>query len=431
MLRSARTPLVRAHFFQAALLLAASPLLAQEANKTHEDYRAEAAAAYQRKDYAGAKSAAEAALALRPDSPRYLHNLAAVSALLGDSHSAFEYLRQLASFGVASGIERDPDLASLQGTPEFLKIQQLFAANRDPRGEAELLMELPGRNGIIDGIAFRERTGDLFLGDVHHRCIWRRGRDARVVRFTAEDDELLGVFGIAIDETRNTLWAATSAVPEMSGYDSEMEGHTGLAEFNLATSELRRVIPVPDDGREHRLTDLVVGPDGTVYVTDSKASVIWSLAPDDEELQKAVESPVFSSLQGLTIENRTLVVADHANGLFAVELATRNITALIPPRNVTLLGIDGIVTVAGGIVATQNGIEPQRVIRVGLSPDLNAITGVTVLAAGLPNLTDLGLLTRMNDHPTLVAGAGWDGFDPAKQPHPPVHTVHIFQVVLP
>ena len=89
------------------------------------------------------------------------------------------------------------------------------------------------------------------------------------------------------------------------------------------------------------------------------------------------------------------------------------------------------MAVAGGIVATQNGVEPQRVIRVALAPQLNAITDVVVIAAGLPNLTDLGLLTRMNDRPTFVAGAGWDGFDPAKHPHPPVHTVRIFQVTLP
>ena len=55
-----------------------------------------------------------------------------------------------------------------------------------------------------------------------------------------------------------------SAVPEMSGYTPEMKGQAALAEFNLATSELRRVIPVPPDGRDHGLGDLCVAPDGTV-----------------------------------------------------------------------------------------------------------------------------------------------------------------------
>src|SRR5688500_15386760 len=112
------------HF--AAFLLLVIPLLGQENRKTHEDFRAEATAAYERKDYAAAREATAAALALRPDSPQYLHQLAAVSALLGDAKGALAYLGQVAALGVAPKIERDPDLASLQGTPEFLRMLQAF-----------------------------------------------------------------------------------------------------------------------------------------------------------------------------------------------------------------------------------------------------------------------------------------------------------------
>jgi sugar lactone lactonase YvrE len=425
-------PTVRANHLTAALLLViALPLHAQAPQKRHDEYRDEAAAAYVRKDYATAKEATLAALSLRPDSPRYLHNLAALSARLNDTAAALDFLRQLSDLGVAPAIERDPDFASLQGTPEFSRMLQEFAAKRAPRGEAEILAALTGRTGIIEGIAFRERTGDLFLGDVHHRCIWRRDRDGRVARFSAEDEEMLGVFGIAIDDRRNTLWATMSAVPEMSGYTPEMKGYAALAEFNLGTSELRRVVPVTVDGREHGLGDLCIGPDGSVYATDSKAPVIWLLAPESEELQKVIDSPVFGSLQGIVMEGRTLVVADHLNGLFTVEIATGNINALPPPKSTTLAGLDGIVTVPGGIVATQNGVEPQRVIRVSITPELDAVTNVTVLAAGLPELTDLSLVTLMHDRPIVVAGAGWDGMTPMTGKSPPEHTVRVFQIALP
>lgn len=425
-------PTVRAHYVTAALLLiVALPLHAQPRGKRHQEYRDEAAAAYLRKDYAAAKEAMVAALSLRPDSPRYLHNLAALSARLNDPAGALDFLRQLVTLGTAPAIERDPDFASLQGTPEFARILQEFAAKRAPHGGAEIVAELPGRTGIVEGIAFRDKTGDLFFSDVHHRCIWRRDRDGRVARFSAEDEELLGIFGIAIDEQRNTLWAAMSAVPEMSGYTPEMKGYAALAEFNLATSELRRVVPVTVDGRDHGLGDLCLGPDGSVYATDSKAPVIWLLAPESEELQKVIDSPVFGSLQGIVLEGRTLVVADHLNGLFTVEIATGNINALPPPKDATLVGLDGIVTVPGGIVAIQNGVEPQRVLRISIAPELDAVSNVTVLASGLPELTDLSLLTLMRDQPILVAGAGWDGLNANNSKAPPEHTVRLFQVALP
>jgi sugar lactone lactonase YvrE len=418
-------------FLVLLLCLSAALSGAERGAKSHQDFRADAEVAYQRKDYAAAKAAIAAALALRPDSPSYLHRLAAFSALAGQPEEALRLLNRIAVLGVAVNVERDPDLASLQGTPGFALILRQFTINRAAQGEAEIIGELPGRTGIIEGIAFRPRTGDLFLGDVHHRCVWRRDRTGQVARFTADDEELLGIFGVAIDETRNVLWAAMTALPEMSGYTSEQKGQSALAEFNLTTSELNRVIPVPGDGRDHGLGDLTIGPDGTVYATDSKAPIIWKFAPDAEELEKVIDSPVFSSLQGIVLEKRLLLVADHANGLFAVDLATGNITALPSPKNATLIGLDGIVSIPGGIVAVQNGVDPQRVIRVAVTPELDAITTVTVVAAGLPNLQDLALITLVNDRPTLIAGTGWELFDAAKSKQPPAHTVRIFQTPLP
>ena len=416
----------------AAILLAASTLCtAEPAPKSHLDFRTEARAAQQRKDYPAARAATLAALELRPDSSRYLYNLAALSALTKDSAGALSYLRRLAALGVTMPVERDSDFASLQGTTPFLQVLQQFAANRAPQGEAEIVAELPGRTGIIEGLAFRPLTGDLFFSDVHHRGIWRRDRTGQIFRFSAEDDELLGIFGLAIDETRNTLWATMSAVPEMAGFTNEMKGAAALAEFNLPTSELRRVIPVPHDGREHGLSDLTVAPDGTVYATDTKAPVIWRLAPGAEDFEKVADSPVFASLQGLVFWRSELLVADYSNGLFAVEISSGRIRAFAPPKDTTLLGLDGLVAVPDGVVATQNGVEPQRVVRIAFTPEMDRVSGVTVLASALPHLYDLSLITLINGRPTFVSGAGWEGFNPEKSKQPPPHSVRIFQVNLP
>lgn len=416
----------------AAFLLAGFLPAAEPAPKTHLDYRKEAVAAYQRKDYAAARKALLAALELRPDSPRYLHNLAAVCALTGDEKAAIDYLRRLAALGVVTAVERDADFASLQGKPDFARVLQQLAANRDPQGEAEVFAELPGRTGIIEGIAYRPRTGDVFLSDVHNRCIWLRDRSGRLTRYTEEsDEELLGFFGLAVDEERNALWATMTALPEMSGFTAEMKGRSALVEFDLTTSRLRRVIPVPGDGRDHGLGDLLVARDGTVYATDSMAPIIWQLVPGEAELVKFVESRDFGSLQGMVHSDRTLIVADYTNGLFAVDTQDGTVRAFAPPANATLLGIDGLLAIPGGILAVQNGVTPQRVLRLALSPDLKSITQVSVLAAALPNFTDLTLTAAVEGRPAVIAGAGWDLFDSARAKAPPAHTVRIYHLNLP
>lgn len=408
------------------LLAAAVP-----APERHQDYRAAARAAYERKDYAAARAATESALRLRPDSPRYLYNLAALAALTQDAPAALRALQQLAELGVSLPVERDPDFASLQGTPPFLRVLQLLAANRAPRGEVREFAELPGRTGIIEGLAYRARTEELYFSDVHHRGIWRRTRTGQIQRFSAEDEDVLGVFGLALDETRHVLWATMSAVPEMSGYTPELKDRAGLAEFDLGTSALRRVIPVPLEGREHGLGDLLVAADGTVYATDAKAPVIWKLAPGADDFEKLVDSPVFTSLQGIVAWQRELIVADYANGLFAVDPASGAIRALAPPAGTTLLGLDGLVALPDGLVATQNGVEPQRIVKITLTPQAEAVASVTILAAGLPQLQDLSLITVIDGVPTFIASSGWEGFDPAKSPSPAARTVRLLQVVPP
>lgn len=426
------SPVRRLLLFSASLLLSLSPSSAQPA-QSHSTLRRTAEAAYQRQDFAAARDAYAAALALRPDSPRYLHHLAATQALTDRSDDALATLQRLTALGVAPAVERDPAFASLQGSRAFNAIRTALAANREPQGSADLLVELPGRIGIIEGIAFRDRTGDLFLGDVHQRCIWRRDRDGRVSRYTAETEELFGVFGLALDETRQTLWAATSAVPEMSGFTPEQKGRAALAAFSLVTGELLRVIDVPSDGRDHVLGDLVVAPDGTIYATDSTAPIIWRYLPGGEEMDKLVEYPDFVSLQGLVLTNRTLIAADFANGLFAIDLSESApvVRAFTPPPNATLVGLDGLAPAPDGLFAVQNGVSPQRVIRITLSAELTAISAVTVLASAFPYLDDLALVTLVNGRPTFIANAGWENFDAAKSAHPPAHSVRIFQTTPP
>ncbi|MBI5691784.1 MAG: hypothetical protein HZC55_17005 [Verrucomicrobia bacterium] len=404
---------------------------AEPPERSHLDFRADARAAAARKDFAAARAATRAALERRPDSPLYRYNLAAFSALLGERDAALAALDRLADLGVYLPAERDPDFASLQGTPPFRRVLERLASHRAPRGQVELVGKIDGRAGIIEGIAYREATGDLFLSDVHLRGIWRRDRGGQVTRFSVEDEGLLGLFGLALDEARGALWAAMAGVPEVSGYTSEWRGAAGLAEFDLRSGEVRRIIPVPDDGRDHALGDLLVAPDGTVYATDFKAPVIWKFAPGAEEMEKVVDSPRFASLQGIALRGRTLLVADYSHGLFALDLASRALHQFTPPPNATLLGIDGLILAADGLVATQNGVEPQRVVKFALNAELNALTGCTVLAAGLPDLQDLSLVTLMNGRPVVVAGAGWEGFDPAKSPAPAPHVVRLFQVELP
>lgn len=389
----------------ALLLLAAA---AARAAEPWVDFREEARAAVARGDLPDARRLLGEAVAAQPDSPTLLVELAAVAARQDDGPAAVASLERAAALGAAPAVERDPRFASLQGTAPFRRVLQAFARLREPAGSVELTASLPGSTGIVEGIAWRARTGDLFLGDVRHRGVWRRDREGRLARFSAEDESILGVFGLALDEARGLLWAATSAVPEMEGYAADLKGAAALVAISLASSELVRVVTVPDDGRDHGLGDLHVAEDGTVYATDAKTPVIWKLEPGAEELQAFAQDAGLVSLQGIVRWRDDLIVADFQRGLFAVSPSDGRLRALPPPTGATLVGLHGLVATPAGIAATQPGISPERVVLIVPAEAGDRIASVTVLASGHPGMGDLGLITLVNQQPTWVSGSGWE-----------------------
>jgi sugar lactone lactonase YvrE len=268
-------------------------------------------------------------------------------------------------------------------------------------------------SGLIEGVAWRKRTGEYFFGDVRERCVWRRTTDGSVIRFTAADDRIFGVFGIAIDETRGALWVATSAVPEMRSYAPGQEGAAGLAEFDLATGELRRAVRVPPDGRNHVLGDLALAPDGAVFATDSVSPVLWRLPTGGDALEPFVQSDEFMSLQGvaLTADARGLWLTAYGNGLLHVDLATREARRLTIPPSTTLLGCDGIARTTGDdLIVVQNGGTPTRILRVSPHADHTAVTHIRVLEAAHAIMADATLGCSAGSDFVFIADGGWRFF---------------------
>jgi sugar lactone lactonase YvrE len=390
-----------------------APVRAAPASVTARKYYRDASGAVEDKNYPAALALLEKAVALRPDHPRYLGALARLQALNDRPFDAIATLNQIARLGVFFDPQEGEDFAPLHGYADFADVVQRLHANRESVGAGQVLFELPGMTGIIEGLAFRARTGDYFFGDVRHRCVWLRRPDGTVQRFSPPDAGLLGVFGLKVDEARGSLWAATSAVPQMDDYQPADRNRAALVEFSLVDGKVRRTAALAADGAGHIVGDLTVAADGSVYAPDSIAPVIWRLPPDARQLERWIESDQFQSLQGIASapDGGALLLSDYENGMFLIETATRSIRLLAASPETTLVGIDGIATAPdGSIVAVQNGIEPRRVVRLWLDAAGRAVTQVAVLERGHPTMADPTLGTLAGGRFAFVGNAGWDRF---------------------
>lgn len=371
----------------------------------------------------------QTAVAMRPDHPAYLYNLACIQCLAGETGPALQTLGTIAGYGMYVPAATDPDFAALRAMPRFRQICQTLDHNRAPQGAANLAFTLPGQNGLIEGITFRSATDDTFFGDLHRRCVWRRDREGHLSRFTPPDPVLPGIGGLAVDEHHGLLWAACSAQPVMQGWTEIDDDRDGLAAFDLQTGALKHYYTLPSDDRDHATVDLTVGADGTVYLSDSKAPVIWRLRPGAAQLEPWIDDPRIHSLQGLTLsaDDRQLFAADYARGLWRIDTNTGDITLLPPPVGTTLVGIDGLARHGHQLIAIQNGVHPGRVLAIDLDSSLSPVT-VRVLAAALPEMADPTLGCISKGAYLFIGQAGWDLFSAKREiafPHRDVPVLSI------
>ena len=163
------------------------------------------------------------------------------------------------------------------------------------------------------------------------------------------------------------------------------------------------------------LGDVLLASDGSVFTSDSTAPVIWRLPPHGVKLEKWLESADFVSLQGMAFgaDGKSLVVADYANGLWRIDLTTQVRTLLPAPTHTTLFGIDGLYAIPGGLVAVQNGITPQRIIRIALGAG-GQPESVKVLLAGHAAMNDFALGQIVNGRLHFIGNSGWALFDDPK-----------------
>ena len=397
----------------------------------------EGSAAAEAQDNARYLAKMEEAVALRPDFPRMLVNLAAAQLANERPDDALASLNRLAAIGFSSPVEKSDEFAALRERKEFKDVVKKLAANLHPKGSGEIDFALREVTGLIEGIAWREKTGEFYFGDVNGRAVWMRNKDGTLRRFTPEGDELLGVFGLAVDEANGALWAATSAVSAMRGFLPDMDGTAALAEIDLESGAIRRTLPVvrrSGDRQSHVLGDLAVGPDGSVFVTDSGGPVLWRLAPGGAALESFVESPEFISLQGVAVVagGAALMLSDHANGLLRVDLGSRQVQRIESPLETSLIGLDGLtVTATGDVIAIQNGLRPIRVVRIALDPAAESIGAVTVLESGHITMAapSLGCIAT-GGHFYFIGNAGWTRFENTEgQPSAP-RSVPIFRTKL-
>lgn len=384
-------------------------------------YETLAVRAYQAKDYAAFLENMKQAAALRPDHPRIVYNLSAAYALNGRKEESIDWLGRLARMGLAYAADKDEDFASLRDSREFANVLALLQKNSSPVGDSVPAFTVHEKGLVPESVAYDPSTRSFYVSSVYRRKILRVAPNGEVKEFATERDGLWSVMGMKVDAARRELWVCTAAQPQMSNYVASERGRSGVFRFDLRTGRLAGKYMLPDDSKQHWLGDLALNSRGDVYATDSLSPALYALRRGADKFETVLEGEPFASPQGLdfSADEKRLFVADYSKGVFVIDLATKRYAPLAPAPDSTMLGIDGLYFYRGGLVAVQNGVNPNRVVRFFLSKDLSRVERFEAVAANQPVFDEPTLGVIVKDQFYFIANSQWGTLDEQGRLAPP------------
>ena len=356
-------------------------------------------AARERKDGPALLTESRKLAALAPRSMRALYTLAGALGLNGEKAEALSLLNRLADQGVRFDLGANRDLDALAGTPELAAVTKRMQDLEKPIGHGVPAFTLAEKDLLVEGVTHDPKTGAFFVSSVHRRKIVRIDASGRACDFVKEgQDGLFSATALALDPRTRALYVSSAATAQMIGARKEDEGRSALLELDADTGRLRRTLRPPDaDGH---VSDLALGPDGTLYVADPQTGRVYVKKPGADRLERLVDVGPIASAQGMAVsdDGKSLFVADYLQGIARVDLPTGAVRFLEAPEGLPLTGIDGLVLAGDSLVGIQNGLEPHRVLRLRLDPARGRIVEGTILERANPAF----------DEPTLGVIVGRD-----------------------
>jgi hypothetical protein len=386
----------------AILMMVAAQVVSADEVTDSRRLQQEGLAAYKEKKPDVFLTKIRAASELRPHHPTLLLQLAVALAANGQHQNALGVLDRVAAMGFVYTLD-DPELEPVRALPSFPRIAKRFEANARAIGTAKAELTVDRLGMIPEGLAYDAKRRRWLISSVRNGEILAVSANGDVKTLV---DVPWGVFGMAVDAKRGVLWATTAAVAQTEEFREADKGKAALLKIDLENGTILETLPAPE-GEPHHFGDVAVAADGEVYVSGTQP-VILRVA--GKTLEPFARGP-FASMQGIAPARKVLYVADYTKGILVVDRSTGDMHALRVPPNASLLGIDGLYLVdESTLIGTQNGTNPNRVIRVRLAPGGMAVSSVETLLANGGGMGDPTLGAVVGKRFFFNGNAQWDLF---------------------
>jgi hypothetical protein len=385
-----------------------------QSDSTWRDRSAAGDAARLRGDWKSYKHYAEILYRELNGYPSTIIALARADAQMHDTAGAMKWLKQYAATGLTKDIDADSLLAPVRGAPGWKELLARLAKNREAVGHPVVAFTVPDSEFVAEDIAYDSATKRFFVSSIRERKVVVR-KDGKWSDFVpAGQDGAMSMMGLDADPARHALWATTAGMPEALALAPGDSGSSAVLRLDLATGALMRSYDLADDSSDHVFGDLTVAKNGDVFTSDATGGGVYVIRAGRDSLEELVPAGTFPNPQQPVAapDGKRLFVADYIKGIAIVDRATGKVSWLANDAHAAISGIDGMVLTGRTLIAVQNGLTIDRVIRLDLDRGMTKIERWSTLAANLPSLREPNHGVMVGDKFYFIATSGWDRFAP-------------------
>ncbi|MEQ9301119.1 MAG: hypothetical protein RIF33_21265 [Cyclobacteriaceae bacterium] len=369
-------------------------------------------AAYEQDDFETSLRYFEEANDTRPNHPMITRLLVRLNSLTNRKKEAYESLENLRLIDADVEFLLHQDLQAIQGDKSFNVVQQSFDQMNKAEGIFDTVAVISDRRLHPESVVMLPNNEGLLLGSVHEKRIVKVDENGELQDWVAAGAHgLYAVMGMKIDEERNLLWVASTAIPQMVWYSDDLAGKAAVFAFDLTTKALVKKYE-PQVSGAYWFGDLTLDENGAVYISNSQTPEIHRIASVDGTLEKWRSFPELISLQGLTISGDRLYFSDYVHGAFSIALDGQATvpTKMVYPNGTIMKGIDGMYAIDDQLITIQNGVYPNRICAWEMSSDKVSFSDMKYLDKANPFFGEPTLGFVHNGWFYYIANSQWNGY---------------------
>ncbi len=276
-----------------------------------------------------------------PNHPFINYLAARLNAQLGNEDIALEQLNKATKLGYTTKLPfnkihqlNDSAFITLREKEGFKQIIDALEKAEEPIHKSQVVFTIGDDELLPEGITYDPVEKMFYLGSETKHKIVKVDQHGASTDFTTEgQDGLMMVLGIHVDPVRRILWAC-----------SYEEAFAGIFKFNLSSGKLIKKYLLPSDGRRREFNDLVIHPNGDVYISTPGHSAIYLISHISDTLELFLKNDSIIGPNGITLsdDGQSIFLADIRAGIYKIDIETKSFILLSHEPDFFPYGIDGL-----------------------------------------------------------------------------------------